>query len=74
MSTPNASTLVINMTKPVNPTWLQEDIIDVGMMPAHAWAKASASGPQLDYTQPGEREEDLGLPQRPGQVGEHLRY
>jgi len=52
MSTPNASTLVINMSKPVNPTWLQEDIIDIGMMPAHAWAKASASGPTLDYTNP----------------------
>jgi peptide/nickel transport system substrate-binding protein len=52
MSMPNASTLVLNMAKPVNPTWLQEDIIDIGMMPAHAWAKASASGPTLDYTNP----------------------
>jgi peptide/nickel transport system substrate-binding protein len=52
MTTPNASTLVINMSKPVNPTWLQEDIIDIGMMPAHAWAKASANGPLLDYNQP----------------------
>jgi peptide/nickel transport system substrate-binding protein len=52
MSTPNAQTLVINMTKPVNPVWLQEDILDIGLMPAHAWAKASASGPLLDYTNP----------------------
>jgi len=52
MSTPDASTLVLNMTKPVNPTWLEEDIIDIGMMPAHAWAKASANGPTLDYTVP----------------------
>jgi peptide/nickel transport system substrate-binding protein len=52
MSTPNASTLVINMSKAVNPTWLQEDIIDISMMPAHAWAKASANGPILDYTNP----------------------
>jgi peptide/nickel transport system substrate-binding protein len=52
MSTPNASTLVINLSKAVNPTWLQEDIIDISMMPAHAWAKASANGPQLDYTNP----------------------
>jgi peptide/nickel transport system substrate-binding protein len=52
MSVPNAQTLVINMTKPVNPVWLQEDIIDISMMPAHAWAKASASGPILDYTNP----------------------
>jgi peptide/nickel transport system substrate-binding protein len=52
MSTPNAQTLVINMSKPVNPVWLQEDILDIGLMPAHAWAKASASGPLLDYTVP----------------------
>jgi peptide/nickel transport system substrate-binding protein len=52
MSVPNAQTLVLNMTKPVNPVWLQEDIIDISMMPAHAWAKASASGPILDYTNP----------------------
>ena len=52
MSTPNAQTLVINMSKPVNPTWLEEDILDVPVMPAAAWAKASASGPILDYTQP----------------------
>ena len=52
MSMPNASTLVLNMSKPVNPTWLEEDIIDIGMMPAHAWAKASANGPTLDYTNP----------------------
>lgn len=52
MSTPDASTLVINMSKPVNPTWLQEDILDISMMPAHAWAKASANGPTLDYTNP----------------------
>jgi len=54
MSTPNASTLVINMSKPVNPTWLQEDIIDISMMPAHAWAKASATGPTLDFTNPAD--------------------
>ena len=52
MSTPNAQTLVINMSKPVNPTWLEEDILDVPVMPAAAWAKASASGPVLDYTSP----------------------
>jgi peptide/nickel transport system substrate-binding protein len=50
MSTPNASTLTINLTKPVNPTWLEEDIIDIPVMPAAAWAKASASGPTLDFT------------------------
>ena len=40
MSTPNAQTLVINMSKPVNLTWLEEDILDVPVMPAAAWAKA----------------------------------
>jgi peptide/nickel transport system substrate-binding protein len=49
MSTPTASTLVINLTKPANPTWMEEDITDIGIMPS-AWAKASASGPTLDFT------------------------
>jgi peptide/nickel transport system substrate-binding protein len=49
MSTPNAQTLVINMSKSVNPTWLEEDILDVPIMPA-VWAKASASGSTLDFT------------------------
>jgi len=52
MSVPNAQTLVINMSKAVNPTWLEEDILDVPVMPAAAWAKDSASGPTLDYTNP----------------------
>jgi peptide/nickel transport system substrate-binding protein len=51
MSTPNASTLVVNMTKPVNPTWMEEDIIDNGIMPA-TWAKDSVNGPTLDFTNP----------------------
>ena len=52
MSTPNASTLVVNLTSPVNPTWMEEDIIDYPLMPATEWAKASASGPILDFTVP----------------------
>jgi peptide/nickel transport system substrate-binding protein len=56
MSTPNASTLVINMSKPVNPTWLQEDIIgSLPVMPS-TWAVDSASGPALDYTNPANAE------------------
>ncbi len=47
MSTPNSSTLVVNFTTAVNPTFLAEDIIDNGIMPASAWAKTSASGPIL---------------------------
>jgi peptide/nickel transport system substrate-binding protein len=51
MSTPNASTLVVNMKSPVNPTWMEEDILGaVTLMPAAEWAKASASGPTLDFT------------------------
>jgi peptide/nickel transport system substrate-binding protein len=53
MSAPNASTLVVNMSKPVNPTWMEEDILGaVPIMPAAEWAKDSASGPTLDFTQP----------------------
>ena len=53
MSTPNASTLVVNMSKPVNPTWMEEDIIGpLPLMPAAEWAKDSANGPTLDYTNP----------------------
>jgi len=52
MSTPDAQTLVINMSKAVNPTWMEEDILDIPIMPAAAWAKASASGPTLDFTNP----------------------
>ena len=53
MSTPNASTIVINMTKPVNPTWMVEDILgSVPILPSAVWAKASANGPILDFTNP----------------------
>ena len=51
MSTPNASTLVVNMKSPVNPTWMEEDILSgIMLMPAAEWAKDSASGPTLDFT------------------------
>jgi|HubBroStandDraft_3_1064219.scaffolds.fasta_scaffold05122_5 peptide/nickel transport system substrate-binding protein len=53
MSTPNATTLVVNMNKPVNPTWMEEDILGaVPIMPAAEWAKDSASGSPLDFTSP----------------------
>jgi peptide/nickel transport system substrate-binding protein len=52
-SAPNASTLVINLNKPVNPTWFTENNLAlIQPMPAHAWAKASANGPILDFTSP----------------------
>ena len=53
MSTPDNSTLVININKSVNPTWFwQNEIASVVPMPSHVWAKASASGPVLDFTNP----------------------
>ncbi len=53
MSTPNASTLVVNMKSAVNPTWMEQDILSaIMLMPSSAWAKDSASGPTLDFTQP----------------------
>ena len=53
MSTPNASTLVVNMKSAVNPTWMEEDILgSISLFPAAEWAKDSASGPTLDFTNP----------------------
>jgi peptide/nickel transport system substrate-binding protein len=51
MSLPNASTIVVNLTKPVNPIWMEEDILgSVPLMPSFAWSKDSASGPIIDFT------------------------
>jgi peptide/nickel transport system substrate-binding protein len=53
MSTPNSTTLVLNLKSTVNPGWFYDDELAVLQpMPAHAWAKASASGPVLDFTNP----------------------
>ena len=53
MSAPNASTVVVNMSKAVNPTWMEEDILgSVPVMPSSVWSKDSASGPTLDFTNP----------------------
>jgi len=52
-TTPNSTTLVINLNKPVNPLWFTEDMLQlIEPMPAHAWARASANGPLLDFTNP----------------------
>jgi peptide/nickel transport system substrate-binding protein len=52
-STPNATTLVLNLNKPVNPVWFTDNNLEyVQPMPAYAWAKASANGPILDFTNP----------------------
>jgi len=53
MSTPNATTLVVNMNKPANPTWMEEDILGaVPIMPSSEWSKTSASGSTVDFTNP----------------------
>ena len=52
MSTPNDRTLIVNMKSPVNPTWMEEDVIDLSVMPSAEWAKDSANGPILDFTNP----------------------
>ena len=49
-STPNATTLVLNLNSAVNPLWMTGDQLAIQPMPAHAWAKASANGPILDFT------------------------
>jgi peptide/nickel transport system substrate-binding protein len=52
-TTPNASTIVINLKKPYNPSWfIQDQFGAVQPMPSHAWAKDSANGKTLDFTNP----------------------
>jgi peptide/nickel transport system substrate-binding protein len=52
-STPNASTLVLNLNKPVNPVWFTDNNLEyVQPMPAQTWAKSSANGPVLNFTNP----------------------
>jgi peptide/nickel transport system substrate-binding protein len=53
VTTPNASTVVFTMKNAVNPGWfLDDELTTVNPIPAHAWAKASANGPLLDFTVP----------------------
>ncbi len=51
-STPDATTLVLNLNSAVNPLWMTQDQLPLQPMPSHAWAKASANGPILDFTKP----------------------
>ena len=52
-STPNATTLVLHLNKPVNPAWFTADgLYYIQPIPVHAWAKASPNGPILDFTNP----------------------
>jgi peptide/nickel transport system substrate-binding protein len=53
MSAPNATTVVVNMSKAVNPTWMEEDILgSVPVMPAAEWSKTSATGAVVDASNP----------------------
>jgi peptide/nickel transport system substrate-binding protein len=45
---PDASTLVLHLTKPVNPAYFTEDILGgTTPLPAHAWARGSVTGPAI---------------------------
>ena len=51
-TTQGSDTLVLNLKAAVNPTWFTEDLLSsVNPMPT-TWAKASVSGPTLDFTNP----------------------
>ena len=53
VKTPDSSTIVFNLKKPINPTFfLDWDLQMLQPMPAHVWAKTSASGKTVDFTQP----------------------
>ncbi len=53
VTAPTASTVVFTMKKTVNPLWfLDDELSALFPMPAHAWAKASASGPILNFAIP----------------------
>jgi peptide/nickel transport system substrate-binding protein len=46
-------TVTLTLDKTYNPTWFFIDQLGLIVpLPSHAWAKASASGPMLDYTVP----------------------
>jgi peptide/nickel transport system substrate-binding protein len=54
-SEPDASTLVLHLSSPVNPAWFTQNELGAGPpplpMPSHAWAKESASGPVIPSSQ-----------------------
>ena len=53
VTTRGASTVVFTMSKAANPGWFTEDeLSQVVPMPSAVWARASASGPALDFTVP----------------------
>jgi peptide/nickel transport system substrate-binding protein len=52
-STPNATTLVLQLNKAVNPGWFTADgLYYIQPIPVHAWARDTPGGPLLDFTNP----------------------
>jgi peptide/nickel transport system substrate-binding protein len=53
MTTPNATTLVLNLSASYNPNFIQLDQLGaLEPLPAQAWSKTSATGPIVDFTNP----------------------
>jgi peptide/nickel transport system substrate-binding protein len=53
VTTPSASTFVVNLKESVNPAWFWDDELSlITPMPSAEWARASASGPLLNFTVP----------------------
>ena len=73
-STPNATTLVLNLTKPANPQWFTADgLYYINPLPAHAWAKASPDGPVLDFTNPANAKKIYDFLAKAVRLHRHLR-
>jgi peptide/nickel transport system substrate-binding protein len=50
VSTPDAHTVVLDLTRSYNPTFYTDDVLStVPLLPQHAWDKTSASGPVKNY-------------------------
>jgi peptide/nickel transport system substrate-binding protein len=53
VTAPSASTVVFTMKSAVNPTWFWQNQLGlIQPMPAFAWARASATGPILNFASP----------------------
>lgn len=53
MTTPNATTLVLNLNATYNQNFLQLDQLGaIAPLPSHVWSKTSATGPIVDFTNP----------------------
>jgi peptide/nickel transport system substrate-binding protein len=50
VSTPDAHTVVLDLTRPYNPAFFTEDVLSqIPLLPQHAWDKTSAAGPVKNY-------------------------